>query len=422
MRTLEIDALVIGGGVQGLMLLHDLKKKGYSVLLLELNKLGGGQTSHSHVFIHPGYLCRKPSLVREFKEGHDRWQHLLGPELIASSCMEMLVGFDDEIDATEQQILWKSLNPALAAEERRPPAEFGDSCLTRTFGAKVNAPTSEAVMEALLSDATGCLAKVVTVESFKFQPKHIEEVEVEFNRGDRAIIKPRAVLLAAGTGNEKLLRKLLPVATPNVQWNRNANLLVLTGNVESESPLFGGHFVVSGNGISIAQRRFHRRVVWLISDSRVASTGHETHSQAQWFDNLFDDLLGLAPSLFADPTQWKWGMHRATKAEGWDVYRWPYSGRIEKFGFDNLWTVWPTFLTLAPLLSARVCEAIEKGPGSDGGHCAAVTPFWETPQMSEEYWKQHLRDKQLQPWDEFSGSIERSAINMPPEDDYGGPS
>jgi len=42
MKEIAVDVLVVGGGVQGLMVLRDLSRLGYSVLLLETSKLGGG--------------------------------------------------------------------------------------------------------------------------------------------------------------------------------------------------------------------------------------------------------------------------------------------------------------------------------------------------------------------------------------------
>jgi glycine/D-amino acid oxidase-like deaminating enzyme len=405
MKTLEIDALVLGGGVQGLMLLRDLRQQGYSVLLLEINKLGGGQTCHSHVFIHEGHLCRKPSLMREFKEGHDLWQELLAPNLASSSDVRIVLGFDNEIDALEQQSIWKSSKPPLNAEWRRVPDEFGASCLRRAFAARVQALTSEAAVEALINGLTDAVAKVDCIEGFRVQARAVEEVHVEFSGGGGAVIRPGAVVLAAGAGNQALLEKLSVEGASSVQRNRDANLLVLTANDSLELPHLGGHYLVRGNGISIAPRNLDGRVVWLVSDSRVPTASHHAQPQARWLENLYDDLRELAPSLFNNPMKWKWALDRARKAEGWGVYRWPYSGRIEQFGFDNLWTIWPTFLTLAPLLSRRVCEAIRRGPGANGSHHRRAEPLWQIPKRSEEYWKEHLRREQLQDWGEFSRSI-----------------
>jgi hypothetical protein len=98
-------------------------------------------------------------------------------------------------------------------------------------------------------------------------------------------------------------------------------------------------------------------------------------------------------------------LHAAAKAEGWGVYQWPYSGRVEQLGVDNLWTVWPTFLTLAPVLSNRICDAIRKGPLSGGSRHSSPRPFWTLPARSEEYWKTAWKNGPLLPWPEFCASI-----------------
>lgn len=53
-RTLHCDIVVLGGGVAGLWLLDDLRRRGYSALLLEARALGGVQTLASQGMIHGG--------------------------------------------------------------------------------------------------------------------------------------------------------------------------------------------------------------------------------------------------------------------------------------------------------------------------------------------------------------------------------
>jgi len=54
--NLSIDVLVIGGGLQGLHTLNAITKLGYSALLVTKDKLGSGQSLHSHDYIHGGSL------------------------------------------------------------------------------------------------------------------------------------------------------------------------------------------------------------------------------------------------------------------------------------------------------------------------------------------------------------------------------
>src|SRR5688572_15603078 len=51
---IPLDVLVFGGGVAGLWLLDELRRKGYSALLVEHRALGTGQTVGSQGIIHGG--------------------------------------------------------------------------------------------------------------------------------------------------------------------------------------------------------------------------------------------------------------------------------------------------------------------------------------------------------------------------------
>ena len=49
-----IDVLIVGGGAAGLFALHALRGAGASVLLVENNSLGFGQTTSSQGILHAG--------------------------------------------------------------------------------------------------------------------------------------------------------------------------------------------------------------------------------------------------------------------------------------------------------------------------------------------------------------------------------
>ncbi|HLZ23372.1 MAG TPA: FAD-dependent oxidoreductase [Ktedonobacterales bacterium] len=55
MDTQAVDVVVIGGGVQGLVILDTLIAAGYSCALVTEGDLGAGQTIHSHGFLNTGF-------------------------------------------------------------------------------------------------------------------------------------------------------------------------------------------------------------------------------------------------------------------------------------------------------------------------------------------------------------------------------
>jgi len=80
--------------------------------------------------------------------------------------------------------------------------------------------------------------------------------------------------------------------------------------------------------------------------------------------------FGIGSISLDQPAKWKWPCTVPLRPKDGQCPL-PYSGRIEQFGIDNLWTVWPTFLTLAPLLSKHVCEGYSQGPCAQGGRGSA---------------------------------------------------
>lgn len=58
----EIDVLLIGGGIQGLVLLETLVGQGYTTALVTNSPLGHGQSLHAHGLLESGYTKPKPEL------------------------------------------------------------------------------------------------------------------------------------------------------------------------------------------------------------------------------------------------------------------------------------------------------------------------------------------------------------------------
>jgi glycine/D-amino acid oxidase-like deaminating enzyme len=50
----DVDVLILGGGVQGLVLLDQLTQRGYGCVLVTPTDLGTGQTLHSHGLLNSG--------------------------------------------------------------------------------------------------------------------------------------------------------------------------------------------------------------------------------------------------------------------------------------------------------------------------------------------------------------------------------
>jgi glycine/D-amino acid oxidase-like deaminating enzyme len=60
----QLDVVIVGGGIQGLVALNALVEKGYSCALVSDSDLGSGQTLHSHGYLNTGFGMFGPELPR----------------------------------------------------------------------------------------------------------------------------------------------------------------------------------------------------------------------------------------------------------------------------------------------------------------------------------------------------------------------
>ncbi len=81
MTKTQTDIIIHGAGIAGLWLHHRLRREGYDCLLLEKNKIGGGQSIASQGIIHSGLkytLAGKVSeLARSISAMPERWRDAL---------------------------------------------------------------------------------------------------------------------------------------------------------------------------------------------------------------------------------------------------------------------------------------------------------------------------------------------------------
>lgn len=71
MRTIKTDILIFGGGIAGLWLLNRLRAAGYSVLLLEQDRLGGHETLNANGIIHGGLKFGLSAMLRDIEDLDD---------------------------------------------------------------------------------------------------------------------------------------------------------------------------------------------------------------------------------------------------------------------------------------------------------------------------------------------------------------
>ena len=99
-KFIEIDAVIIGGGIAGLWTLMELKKAGYSAILAEKGGLGAGQTLASQGIIHSGakYAISTNSIKDSLEKMPSLWRDAISAELSGTKIL------------AENQYLWTGEN------------------------------------------------------------------------------------------------------------------------------------------------------------------------------------------------------------------------------------------------------------------------------------------------------------------------
>ncbi len=187
---------IIGGGVQGLVILDALIGAGYSCALVTEGDVGAGQTLHSHGLLNTGFGMSDPALPRAaveivypfFRdrgiELSDAWIVLPMPEFPALTTLpptNLPVGFSPAFSETALQLPARSFNKLR-------------------------------MMETLTRDLQDRIIRGSVLGFRGRQP--VEAVQVQPAGSSTAIeVQSRVVVVAAGCGSKRLLRELVGVTS-----------------------------------------------------------------------------------------------------------------------------------------------------------------------------------------------------------------
>ena len=422
-EPIALDVLIIGGGIMGLWLLNELGQAHYSVVLLERGALGGGQTCHSHVYLHRGHLYREVALASRLQGVQalwDRWfqNHVPPPFGLPPSYF----GFRNLADAQQVAQSWDHPALTLTYQSTSVPAALQAGGLKVVLESPEICLEGEWLVHELSQSVQPFISQIEETRDILVNSttRTVEEVRVTMPQGRSLTFRPKALVLAAGEGNQTLLDLLSRGHEPlrqrvrDAQQIRRSHMLVVKdvqGNVLE--PLVG--IFPSFLGLFIVSRISNGATVWLISDyrgPRLSSDEDRAKYTAQWWlPEVVAALRELAPPYFQQqPDRLQWGIYEAPKAEGGVERNVPYHGlphqglpheeRIEQFGLQNVWTVWPTKLTLAPQASAEVLRHLQQLiPLGSPWHSipAAWTERRVLPSVAQERWK----ETPLMSWDNF---------------------
>jgi glycine/D-amino acid oxidase-like deaminating enzyme len=240
------DVVVIGGGVQGLIILDKLIEAGYSSALVTEGDVGAGQTLHSHGYLNTGFgmfgdeLPRAaaeivhPYLRARGVELNDNWAVIPPPDFPASTCLpsvELPAGF----------------SPGFSQAARKLPDQ--------SF-------SKRQLVEALMRGHTDRIIRGTVLDIRGREP--VEAVRVRLSSSRTSLeLRARAVVVAAGCGSKRLLRGLVG-PTPQIEEikHRLVHMVCLRA---ARGALPATSVVALPLGLLLAAHDDSRNVTWYVT-------------------------------------------------------------------------------------------------------------------------------------------------------------
>lgn len=360
------DIAIFGGGVAGLWLLTQLRRIGYSVLLIETKRLGEGQTGAAQGILHGGMkyaldglfsdaaqaLTAMPARWRQALDGNgnEDTPDLSGVTIVAHQ--QLLWSITSTLPTRLlQQVAKRLLHGAMQPLDRADyPAPFDrhpPAALFRLHEQVID-PHSLIARLAALNPGRILTGQPVTALQRDAQG-------VTFQRAGEHY-RVRRLLLAAGAGNRDLLAALQE-QQPTMQL-RPLQMVLLSGG--ALPPLFG-HCLGATNlprlTVTSHLTSSGERLWYLGGELAEQGVGRTPDTQIRIAKALLHELL---PGV-ADLPGLRWRTLPMARAEASNPGAIRPNG-VKLYDAGTILTVWPTKLVLAPALGDAVSACLRQQP------------------------------------------------------------
>ena len=417
-----LDVLLIGGGVAGLWALDVLTSRGLSCALAESGDLGAGQTVASQGIVHGGLKYTLAGLLtgsaENIREMPGFWRRCVegNPDPVFP---EEGAGGGRHPDLSDTPVraafchLWRSESLSgrfgmigakvglRVAPEALPKHEIPDVLRG------VRGPVCK-LAEQVLSPA-GLLENLRrrNLDRLFAVGKHgvrfttggggVRTATLTGPRGRVMTLAPRHVALTAGAGNAELLSHLGLPGTPGApkMQRRPLHMTLVRGD---RLPPLNGHCVDGAKTrVTVTSDRQSSpdggtgRTVWQVG-GQLAEDG--VHLSPR--DLVFRAAAELAAAIpGVDLAGCDWATYRADRAEGAAGGVRPDDAQL--FTVGNVHACWPTKLALAPVLAARLADAVSRRGGKGRQTTLEPPAGWPRPAVAAPPWETCAWHRELTP-------------------------
>lgn len=352
------DVVVAGGGLAGALTALTLSRRGIEVLLVESDRLGGGQSGQSHGYLHRGYAFgpNEDRLPAVLARAGEHWAALT--EGLEPVTRESVLSFSNTSAVRRAEGFWRA--SGLPVEPVRRPGWLGGG-LVSSFRSEEATYDFGPVLRGLAARiaATGTALAVGRVDRIIEEQGGVR-AELTTPDGRTETILSRAVVLAAGAGTPGILGRS---GLPPVVRCRKAFMLVLRGELPVVSAVFPEY---EEHGLFLAGRTGHESgTTWLLSDfhSFDSAQGSPGRLAGWWARRMLSTLTRVVdPSVLA-------GVCLVSGYQAVKSGLAPVSGTVAHevsqpcLGGLGV-TVSPSKLTLAPLAAESAVRAVSGALGA----------------------------------------------------------
>lgn len=393
--NLDLDVVIFGGGCAGLWLLDDLRRQGARVVLLESGQLGGAQTTGSQGILHGGvkYLLNglRSASASSIRDMPARWRASLSGKMEPDLSPTRIRSRSCYLWRSDSWQSWAGLLGARAMLEVKPVAlkpielpELLANCPGQVFRLDEEVIDTVSFSQVMALRNRGLILQIDPDQGLDFEQAEqgaVRSITLREPQGSQTLrLRPKQIVLAAGAGNEGL-RERLGLASTATQ-RRPLHMVLVRGDL----PHLNGHCVDGAKTrVTITSDvDSEKRTVWQVG-GQLAEDGVKLEP-AELIRHTRRELLSVLPGWQSQSVEWS--TYRIDRAER----RTEDGSRpddVQLVHEQNVLTIWPTKLVLAPRMSQRVQELL--GPfDAAAGHSyrtdltelhwpqpAVATPPWE---------------------------------------------
>ena len=391
----NVDVLIMGGGIAGLWTLARLQQAGYKTVLLESEALGAGQTRYAQGIIHGGTkyaltgkltasseaVADMPSRWRACYEGNGELDLTQAELLSDAHYLWSTASLTSRISGFFASKVMRARSTAMEStgDKKSLPSIFQHKDFKGQFY-RLDEPVFNtlSVVRALAEPRKQSILMVNRETLLSEDGK----VNVQSGQGDAYCFHYKKIIFIAGEGNEELLSRF-ESKQPEMQ-RRPLKMVVMRGVQDDMiyAHCLGGS--VNPRITITSHRDAQGKIVWYMG-GQLAEEGVKK-SDADLIQTAKSELKDLIPWLELKDAQW--GVLEINRAEinlagkkGAGTTR-PDSFSIEKQ--DDVITAWPTKMALAPALADALVNMIDED--SIERNTDLSLPEWVQPKYADFPW------------------------------------